>query len=125
MSRLRMRLGETRKRGEEEEEEEEERGSSLVQSVTSSQKWKKRFLDTTGKREMGSNIFDLILLTIIIGYYKVFLKNCVIFISKRGIPRRLRVLKSFRDLRYTGRPFSQHNEVFKEIECCPKSQYSS
>lgn len=43
-----MRLGETRK--EAEKEEEEERGSTLVQSVTSSRKWKRRFLDTTGKR---------------------------------------------------------------------------
>lgn len=44
MSRLRMRLEATGKRAE------GERGSSLAESATSSQKWKRRFLDTTGKR---------------------------------------------------------------------------
>lgn len=48
MSRPRRRPGQTRTVG----EEREERGSTLVQSVTSSLKWKKRFLDTTGEREM-------------------------------------------------------------------------
>lgn len=51
-----MRLGETRK--EAEKEEEEERGSTLVQSVTSSRKWKRRFLDTTGKRLDNSDYKD-------------------------------------------------------------------
>lgn len=54
MSRLRKRLGETRKGG----EEVEERGSTLVQSVTSSRKWKKRFLDTTGTSEMELENID-------------------------------------------------------------------
>lgn len=45
MSKLRKKLRETRKEG----EEAQERGSTHVQSVTSLQKWKKRFLDTTGE----------------------------------------------------------------------------
>ena len=56
MSRLKKMSGATRKEGE------EKRRSTLVQSVTLSQKWKKRFSDTTGKRHgIGKHKYNTII----------------------------------------------------------------